>query len=416
MLVGSGPGVDVWESSDVDVLGNTVGYEAGGAPVAGQFGAAISVQYSTNVHIGDATRAGAANQVGPRTGAAVQVIGDSLIARYSTGVAIRRNRFTGATLGIDLMRTGATPNDPGDADERDNRTINTPVLLGALLDATTGTLDVTLRLETPPAAARFPLDVDVYAADASGLNGETWIGAATVTEAEWPAGAAMYTRIARFTGIAPELFGGGQLIATTTDADGNTSEFSNVQTSLLPVELAALTAVADGGAVWLRWTTASETNSAGFGVEVRPEGGVWTERAFVAGQGTTAEAHAYGTRIAPLAPGRYALRLHQVDLDGTVRYAGQVEAEVGATAPLALTVAPNPARAGRVMVRVEAAQHLRVAVYDALGREVMRLQDGRVEAGAALGWPVAGLAPGRSVVQAWGSASGRASAALTVVR
>src|SRR5690606_29042521 len=86
-----------------------------------------------------------------------------------------------------------------------------------------------------------------------------------------------------------------------------------------PVQLASFTATRDGEAVVLRWTTASETNNAGFEVQLlensKSEIQNWTTLAFVAGAGTTAEAQAYTYRAEGLAPGTHRFRLRQVDYD-----------------------------------------------------------------------------------------------------
>ncbi|WP_412069034.1 T9SS type A sorting domain-containing protein [Rubrivirga sp. IMCC43871] len=85
----------------------------------------------------------------------------------------------------------------------------------------------------------------------------------------------------------------------------------------------------------------------------------------------------------------------------------------GDPALAALAVYPNPT-AGRATVALSGmAGTVRVAVYDALGREVARLHEGVVAAGAE--WPVDRLAPGVYVVRAEGPDGVRVRS-LTVVR
>ena len=67
----------------------------------------------------------------------------------------------------------------------------------------------------------------------------------------------------------------------------------------LPVELVAFTATADGRTARLSWTTASETNNAGFTVEQKI-GDAWADRGFVAGRGTTTERSDYAFTVAGL--------------------------------------------------------------------------------------------------------------------
>jgi len=64
-------------------------------------------------------------------------------------------------------------------------------------------------------------------------------------------------------------------------------------------------------------------------------------------------------------------------------------------------VSANPARTSRVRLTLATAAEARVAVYDALGREVARLHDGPLAGGTTdLSWADAGAAPGVYVVRA----------------
>ena len=109
--------------------------------------------------------------------------------------------------------------------------------------------------------------------------------------------------------------------------------------------------------------------------------------------------------------GRPALARYSVPQGGVA-----TAAEPGA-APLALTVAPNPAR-GAAALRLTTAAPLtaRVTVSDALGRDVARLWDGPVAAGTtAFALDASALAPGVYVARV--ETDGRALAVrLTVVR
>ena len=139
----------------------------------------------------------------------------------------------------------------------------------------------------------------------------------------------------------------------------------------------------DGASALLRWSTASETNNAGFGVEHAEGDAVFAEVAFVDGKGTTAERSAYEHRVAGLTPGAHRFRLRQVDADGAARYSAAVEVSVEAPRVLALTQShPNPATTGaEIGFTVPATGDATLAVYDMLGREVARPFDGPAEAG-----------------------------------
>ncbi len=153
--------------------------------------------------------------------------------------------------------------------------------------------------------------------------------------------------------------------------------FTGADETPMPVELTTFTARTQGEDVILDWTTASETNNAGFAIEQALPGG-WAERGFVDGAGTTAEGQAYTWTVAGLAPGVHPFRLKQVDFDGSVAYSPIVEVTVGVPQAYTLTEAyPNPFNPeARFSLTVQQAQHVRLAVYDLLGREVMRLHDG----------------------------------------
>ncbi len=171
----------------------------------------------------------------------------------------------------------------------------------------------------------------------------------------------------------------------------------------LPVELVQFEAVrAEQGAL-LSWITASETNNAGFHVEARgvSEAQAWQELGFVAGRGTTAEASHYRFATEPLAPGRHAFRLKQVDTDGAFTYSGLVEIAVEVDHLLALySDGPNPS-AGSVQVRftVPRRAEARVEAYDALGRRVAVLFSGEAEPGQLYRQALDGLASGVYVVR-----------------
>ena len=174
--------------------------------------------------------------------------------------------------------------------------------------------------------------------------------------------------------------------------------------SVLPVELTAFTATANGNVADLRWETASETNNTGF--EVQMDGGSgFSFVDFVQGAGTTLEATSYAFRVADLAAGSYRFRLKQVDLDGAFEFSPVVELSIGSSQAFALTAGPNPFRqSASISLQVATAQDVTVAVYDLLGRSVARLFEGAMDADQSRTFSVDGsdLAPGLYVVRATG--------------
>jgi hypothetical protein len=139
----------------------------------------------------------------------------------------------------------------------------------------------------------------------------------------------------------------------------------------LPVELTQFTAQAQGTSALLRWTTASETNNAGFEVESSADGTTFARLGTVAGAGSSAQPHSYAftdEHVARYAAPLVYYRLKQVDLAGTASYSPvRTVALTGAADGLSLY--PNPAVGHAATLRGTAPGAL-VTVYDALGRPV----------------------------------------------
>jgi len=151
----------------------------------------------------------------------------------------------------------------------------------------------------------------------------------------------------------------------------------------LPVELIYLDVLVAGDEAVVRWSTATETNNAGFDVEHRPAGvEVWQAVGYVEGTGTTTEQQDYSHRMDGLAPGKHYFRLKQVDLDGRFQYTAAVEADIALPNAYLLTEAyPNPFNPrAQFTLTVAQAQQVSIALYDVKGRLVQTLFDGRLEA------------------------------------
>jgi hypothetical protein len=153
------------------------------------------------------------------------------------------------------------------------------------------------------------------------------------------------------------------------------------ESSVLPVELVSFEAVVNENTATLRWETLSETNNDGFAIEKR-SGDRFREIGYVSGQGTTLERQAYQYQTAALDPGAHTFRLRQVDLDGSSSYSEEVEVQMALGSAYMLSNAyPNPLRKrARMELRVQTSQHVRVEVFDYLGRRVTVLHDDVVPA------------------------------------
>jgi len=193
---------------------------------------------------------------------------------------------------------------------------------------------------------------------------------------------------------------------------------------IVPVELTHFDALADGSSVTLRWGTASETNNAGFEVQVRAvEEAAWSARGFVPGHGTTTEAQAYQFTVPGLSPGRYAFRLKQIDYDGGFEYSEAVEAvvalpEPGASGYWLTDVHPHPlAHSARLSLAVARSQHVEVVLVDGLGRRLVTVFEGALSAHQTRTLPIerGRLPAGRYALQVRGETF-RAARPVVVIR
>lgn len=163
---------------------------------------------------------GDGNSVGSLDPALANVIahnkGDGI--RVASG---RRNTLSGNAvfmnggLGIDLGGDGATANDEGDGDTGANDLQNWPLLISA--GGSGSTLALSYRVSSGVESAAYPLAVAFFLASPDD-EGQVFLGSDTYSGAG-------RLRTAAFTPEAA-LSDGDRIVATATDAEGNTSEFS----------------------------------------------------------------------------------------------------------------------------------------------------------------------------------------------
>ncbi len=154
------------------------------------------------------------------------------------------------------------------------------------------------------------------------------------------------------------------------------------EAAVLPVELTRFDALVDNGSIVLVWSTASETNNAGFSVEMDDGANVFAEIGFVDGHGTTNEPKEYTFAARDLDPGLHRFRLKQIDFDGAFEYSSVVEAAV--TVPDRFLIEPaypnpfNPTTTLRFAVATE--QHVEVTLINVAGQTIRTLYSGTVVA------------------------------------
>ena len=197
--------------SSANATGNTVsGNWIGADPTeTANLGMTTGVQIS-----GGAT----GNVIGPGNTIANNNTGLRLIGNSGNENTVTQSRFVdNVVIGIDIAGLGPTANDVDDADEGTNRSINFPVINGALID--NANLEVTFAVPIATTSATYDLNVEFFVADSFG-QGKQYLWTQTYTATDFANGDVV------FVAPAVNLIAGDWLTATTTDADGNTSEFA----------------------------------------------------------------------------------------------------------------------------------------------------------------------------------------------
>ncbi|GJQ33560.1 MAG: hypothetical protein HBSAPP04_23990 [Ignavibacteriaceae bacterium] len=154
--------------------------------------------------------------------------------------------------------------------------------------------------------------------------------------------------------------------------------------SIVPVELAAFSAIVTGNDVNLSWTTVTELNNQGFQIERLDANGSWTNVAFIKGNGTSTRMHEYSFTDKGVKEGRYTYRLKQIDFDGTVDYSNLVEVEVGTPMTFALDQNyPNPFNPSTtISYRIPEAAAVTLKIFDVTGTEVATIVNTKQDAGS----------------------------------
>ena len=200
------------------IEGNHIGTDAAGTGALGNALAGIRIQDDGN-RVGGIEPA-ARNTVAHNGGSGVAVVSGGFAEVAAIDNRIAGNAiFSNGGPGIDLEANGATANDPGDGDEGANNLQNYPELVSIVGDDE-ATLSITYSVPSAAISSTFPLAIEFYLADADGEEGQTFIG-----RANYLGGDAGQQVTAVFSPQAA-VANGVEIVATATDAAGNTSEFA----------------------------------------------------------------------------------------------------------------------------------------------------------------------------------------------
>lgn len=189
---------------------NKIGVGATGGALGNQGAGVLVTTGATNNTVGGA---GVGNEIAYNTRQGVYVIGQN-----STGNALTQNSIHdnggAADLGIDLSPYGRNANDADDLDYGPNRLQNYPEMSAAVLNG--GNLSITYAVPSSVDAAAYPLTVEFFVADANAQEGQTYLGQHS------------YASPGTKTAVLAQccIAVGARVVATATDKNGNTSEFS----------------------------------------------------------------------------------------------------------------------------------------------------------------------------------------------
>ncbi|MBF9237741.1 choice-of-anchor D domain-containing protein [Hymenobacter sp. BT683] len=182
----------------------------------------------------------------------------------------------------------------------------------------------------------------------------------------------------------------GTVTSTTIAALTSPATFAIGSTNMnnpLPVELSSFTAKRQGSnAVMVKWTTASEQNSAYFEVQRSLDGRQYTTVAKVQAQGNSSQLATYASLDGSAPAGTLYYRLFQADTDGKTSYSPVLTVSGSAIASKVLLF-PNPAHSS-ISFMADAATPYRV--LNQLSQSLLR---GTTEAGTAK-VAIDALAPG----------------------
>ncbi|MEZ6122856.1 MAG: LamG-like jellyroll fold domain-containing protein [Planctomycetaceae bacterium] len=215
VILGSGVGIGFTVEVDgTTVQGNFIGIDETGTIVAGN-DVGIEIAWGSSGNVIGGVNAGEGNVITASTGAGISVLSSSSPVNNS----IRGNAiYDNDGLGIDLHNDGVTANDAGDADMGANNLQNWAVLTSAAI-ADDGTFSYQLDTTTLAAGT---YTVDFYAStnrDGGQVEGKRYLGSLSGVAN----GNSSLT--GSLSGIS--LASGEYVTLVTTDANGNSSEFSN---------------------------------------------------------------------------------------------------------------------------------------------------------------------------------------------
>ncbi|MBO9611402.1 MAG: T9SS type A sorting domain-containing protein [Dyadobacter sp.] len=153
--------------------------------------------------------------------------------------------------------------------------------------------------------------------------------------------------------------------------DGAHCHTACIDTAPLPVKLVGFTAVSEGSAASLTWSTTEEVNSSYFGIEHSGDAKSWTTLSTVKSYGESVIKRDYHYTHTMLSAGINYYRLKMVDLDGTFAYS-QIRSLRNDQSVSNLKAYPNPVVNGKLSIDISGTGSYQAEVYSLSGVRVMQ--------------------------------------------
>ena len=175
-------------------------------------------------------------------------------------------------------------------------------------------------------------------------------------------------------GSTSNLIVNGALVA----ADPNTytpTKANPAICSVLAEKLGPLQAVYNNGQVQLNWLAYATTNARSFTIEYSLDGRSFTAAGELAAASTNDATTPYTYVSSPGVTGTVYYRIRETDLTGNYYYTNMVVVRTGNTLTVSTEVFPNPFKdILQISMQLEKAGVIQVALYDASGRLVKKVQ------------------------------------------
>ncbi len=220
-------GLQLHSSKETEVYNNFIGTKADGvSPLGNGENGIIIVNGSRNNKIGSSS-IGKGNTIAFNEGSGVLIsyfdnIGSQVTTQPFYNSLWGNQIFGNFGLGIDLNSDGISENDLGDDDEGANFLQNFPEISNgaSVIDQV---LSLSYKVPSEPVHSAYPLSVDFFKSDGN-RQGKTYLVSDVFSELDYNDGNDKNFQVFLPSGV--DLVSGDFIVATATDANGNTSEFS----------------------------------------------------------------------------------------------------------------------------------------------------------------------------------------------